>query len=195
MTHPMGGNARPPGKMNPMVDTEISDETEQPALPPPAPEPIGGLPNWARRTVIGLVLLAAFASAAWLIGSTEPNENADLDKTVIISLTPNDGAQALRQTQVGADLAVGYDGRLVINGIEIPEEQMVGARDPAQVAPDDLAQNGLRANNRNQVYFKPGPGKVIETFESGTVDITLRYFKEGQPGEGAGTVRWSFNAV
>lgn len=181
--------------MNPMVDTVISDETEQPALPPPAPEPTGGWPNWLRRTLIGVVLLTAFASAAWLIGGTEPNENADLDKSVIISLTPNDGAQALRQTQVGADLAVGYDGRLTINGIEIPEDQMVGARDPAQVSPEDLAQNGLRANNRNQVYFKPGPGKVIETFESGTVDITLRYFREGQPGEGAGTVRWSFTAV
>jgi hypothetical protein len=191
----MGATARSPGKMNPMVDTVISDEAEQPALPPPAPEPTGGWPNWLRRTLIGVALLTAFASAAWLIGGTEPNENADLDKSVIISLTPNDGAQALRQTQVGADLAVGYDGRLTINGIEIPEDQMVGARDPAQVSPEDLAQNGLRANNRNQVYFKPGPGKVIETFESGTVDITLRYFREGQPGEGAGTVRWSFTAV
>jgi hypothetical protein len=181
--------------MNPMVDTDAPDETEQPALAAPAPVDIGGWPDWLRRTVIGVSLLAAFAAAAWLIGSTDSNTNADLDKTVIISLTPNDGAQAVRQTQVGADLAVGYDGRLTINGIEIPEEQMVGARDPATVDPEDLAQNGVRANNRNQVYFKPGPGKVIESFEPGPVDITLRYFKDGQPTVGSGTVRWSFTAI
>jgi len=181
--------------MIPMVDTEIADETEQPALAAPAPDAVGGWPDWARRTVIGLVLLVAFGAGAWLIGSTESNQNADLDKSVIISLTPNDGAQAVRQTEVGADLAVGYDGRLTINGIEIPEDQMVGARDPQQVSPEDLAKNGLRANNRNQVYFKPGPGKVIERFEPGTIDITLRYFKDGQPNEGTGTVRWSFKAI
>ena len=177
-----------------MVDTEIADETEQPALAAPAPPSIGGWPDWARRTTIAVVLLGALAAAAWLIGSTESNENADLDKSVIISLTPNDGAQALRQTEVGADLAVGYDGRLTINGIEIPEDQMVGARDPSTVSPEDLAQNGLRANNRNQVYFKPGPGKVIETFEQGTVDIVLRYFREGT-GADAGTVRWTIKVL
>jgi hypothetical protein len=70
----------------------------------------------------------------------------------------------------------------------------VGARDPSTVAPDDLAANGLRANNRNRVYFKPGPGKVIETFDQGTVDIVLRYFKEGAGTEG-GTVRWSIRVL
>jgi len=183
--------------MDPMADTEIADETEQPALaaPAPAPPPVDGWPDWARRTVIGLVLLTAFAAAAWLIGSTESDQNADLDRAVVISLTPNDGAQAVRQTEVGADLAVGYDGRLTINGVEIPEDQMVGARDPSIVDPKDLAANGLRANNRNQVYFKPGPGKVIEQFEPGPVDISLRYFKDGQPNEGVGTVRWSIKVL
>ena len=180
--------------MNPMVDTEIAPEHEQPALAAPAPEPIGGWPDWARRSFIAVVLLSALAFAVWMVASSNSGQNADVDKAVIVSLTPNDGAQALRQTQVGADLAVGYDGRLTINGIEIPEDQMVGARDPAIVAPDDLAANGLRANNRNQVYFKPGPDKVIEKFDQGTVDIVLRYFKESDSTEG-GTVRWSINVL
>ncbi len=190
----MGATGQPPGKMNPMVDTDIADETEQPARSTPAPAPIGGWPDWARRSLIAVVLLGALAIAVWMVASSNSGQNADVDKAVIISLTPDDGSQALRQTEIGADLAVGYDGRLTINGIEIPEEQMVGARDPSIVAPDDLQANGLRANNRNQVYFKPGPGKVIETFEPGTVDIVLRYFKEGE-GTGGGTVRWSIKTV
>jgi hypothetical protein len=181
--------------MNPMADTEIADETEQPALAAPAPAPIGGWPNWLRRTVIGVVLVAAFGFAWWMVASSNSGQNDDLDRNVIISLTPNDGAQAPRQTEVGADLGVGYDGRLTINGIEIPEEQMVGARDPALVSPKDLEQNGLRGSNPNQVYFKPGPGKVIEEFEPGTIDIVLRYFKDGQPGVGAGTVSWSIKVI
>ncbi|MCU1370528.1 MAG: hypothetical protein JWO77_1722 [Ilumatobacteraceae bacterium] len=181
--------------MNPMADTEIAEETHQPALAAPAPAPIGGWPDWLRRTVIGVSLIGALAVAVWMVASSNSGQNADLDRNVVISLTPNDGAQALRQTEVGADLAVGYDGRLTINGIEIPEEQMVGARDAALVDPKDLAQNGLRGSNPNQVYFKPGPGKVIESFEPGPIDITLRYFKDGQPSKGTGTVSWSIKAI
>ncbi|WP_421118923.1 hypothetical protein ACE2AJ_16380 [Aquihabitans daechungensis] len=177
-----------------MVDTEIAPEHEQPALAAPTPEPIGGWPDWRRRSLIAVVLIGALAVAVWMVGSSNSGQNSDVDKAVIVSLTPNDGSQALRQTEVGADLAVGYDGRLTINNVEIPEEQMVGARDPSIVAPDDLQANGLRANNRNQVYFKPGPGKVIEKFEPGTVDIVLRYFKEGE-GTNGGTVRWSIKVI
>ena len=76
-----------------------------------------------------------------------------------------------------------------IDGVAVPEEQMEGARDPADVDPEDLAENGLRPNNRNRVYFQPGPGKVIEEFDSGLVTIELSYFKERQP-DTARTVRW-----
>ena len=183
--------------MNPMVDTEIADETEQPALTAPAPAPVGGWPDWPdwlRRSVIAVVLLGALAFAAWMVGSSNSGRDADLDRNAVISLNPNDGAQALRQTEVGAELGLGYDGRLTINGIEIPEDQMVGARDPATVDPKDYEANGPRANNRNRVFFKPGPGKIIEKFEQGTVDIVLRYFKDGEPTEG-GTVRWSIKVL
>jgi hypothetical protein len=192
----MGATDGEPGKMNPMVDTEIASEHEPPALaaPAPPPPPSGSWPDWARRSLIAVVLISALAIAVWMVGSTNSEQNADVDKAVIVSLTPNDGAQALRQTEVGADLAIGYDGRLTINGIEIPEDQMVGARDPAIVSPKDLQANGLRANNRNQVYFKPGPGKIIEKFDQGTVDIVLRYFKESDGSQG-GTVRWSIKVL
>ena len=77
-----------------------------------------------------------------------------------------------------------------MNGISIPEEQMEGARDPASVDPDDLAENGLRPNNRNRVFFTPGPGKVIEEFDNGIVTITVRYFPEGLEDSSARSVTW-----
>lgn len=177
--------------MNPMSDTEtpLAGPADAPAgTPPPGDE---GWPTWLRRTVIGVVMVVALAVAAW--GATKADDASPGDGpglgAAVVDLFPDDGAQALRQTRIGADLATGYDGRLTIDGVPVPEEQLEGARDPATVDPEDLAENGLRPNNKNRVYFQPGPGKVIEELDTGLVSIELRYFKEGQP-DTARTVSW-----
>lgn len=175
-----------------MTGTDTVDEAPaQPALPAPAPVDISGMPTWLRRTVIAVVLLAALGVAVW--GATTGGSGAEqqLVKGAIINLSPPEGGQALRQTAVGADLAPGYDGRLTVNGIAIPEEQMEGARDPATLSAKDLAENGVRANNRNSVYFKPGPGKVIEEFQHGTVTIALDYFKDRRQSTTTNRVTWT----
>ncbi|WP_426571774.1 hypothetical protein [Aquihabitans sp. McL0605] len=174
--------------------TETGSAEEAPAqeeLPAPPPVDIGGWPTWVRRTVIAVVLLGALGFAVWASNSAGSGTSNQEVSGAIVSLTPPDGAQALRQTEVGAELAVGYDGRLTVNGIAIPEDQMVGARDPKTVDPADLAKNGVRPNNRNSVYFKPGPGKVIEEFEHGTVTIQMKYFKDGRQATTANTVTWT----
>lgn len=175
-----------------MSDAPTADPTldAQPALP--APEGRPPWPRWLVRTITAVVILAFLAFGWW--GFTSGGSDADNSaiKGAVIALSPPEGAQAPRQQAVGADLEVGYDGRLVINGIEIPEEQMEGARDPEKVDPADLAANGVRPNNRNFVYFRPGPGKVIEEFEQGPVTVQLRYFKEARENTTSNTVTWSF---
>lgn len=187
---PMAGSDRQRAKMDLMSDPD-------PALAEPiAPPPDGrrAWPTWLRRTLTAVVLVAAFALAVWGAKSSTSGEAQDFGPG-IVALNPPSDAQAPRQTTVGADLQAGYDGRLVIDGIEIPESQMEGARDPATVDPKDLAENGLRPNNRNRVYFKPGPGKVIEGFDQGTVSVTLRYFKERQEATTTNTVSWTFRVI
>ncbi len=184
-----------PGKMAPMSEREDLDHlaAEQAAGPPadpPAPVEIGGWPTWLRRSFTALVLVLAVGLAAWGMGVVETGGGQDELDPAVISLFPTSDAQALRQTAVGAELAQGYDGRLTVNGVEIPEEQMDGARDPSTVDPADLAKNGLRPNNRNHVFFKPGPGKVVEELQQGTVTITLRYFKERKE-DTSRTLSWS----
>jgi hypothetical protein len=184
--------------MRPMADTEIVEQTAgtadgdgtPPGSPSPAPAAQSGLPTWARRSIIAVVLLSALAVAVWGAQSADSSGNEVVNDGAVISLFPVEGGQALRQTRVGAELTPGYDGRLTVNGIAIPEEQMEGARDPATVDPSDLEQNGLRPNNRNSVYFKPGPGKVIEEFDQGPVTISLRYFEDLQE-DTARTVTWT----
>ena len=164
-----------------------------PSSPPGEPVSIDKIPTWARRTIIAVLLVGTFAAfLVWGVGSADPGTTNLGD--AIVTLTPGQGAQVPIQTAVGADLKPGYDGRLTItNGGQtyvIPEEQMEGARDPATVAPDDLAKNGLRPNNRNSVYFKPGPGKVIEEFTQGEMTITMRYFPERREDQ-AESVTWT----
>ena len=62
---------------------------------------------------------------------------------------------------------------------------------PSKVDPADLAKNGVRPNNRNSVFFKPGPGKVIEEFDHGTVTIALDYFLEEQQETTSNRVTWT----
>lgn len=174
----------------------MADPDPSAAAPADAPgAPTGdGWPTWLRRTLTVGLLLAGVALAAWGARSSSVGENPDYGRG-IVGLNPPADAQAPRQTSVGADLQAGYDGRLTIDGIAVPEDQLEGARDPATVDPKDLAANGLRPNNRNRVYFKPGPGKVIEEFRQGTVTVTLRYFKERQEATTTNTVTWTFRVI
>jgi hypothetical protein len=95
---------------------------------------------------------------------------------------------------VFVDLKPGYDGRLTINGIAIPEAEMDGARDPRTVSAEDLAANGLRPNNRNHVGFTPGPGKIIESFDSGILRISVNYFRDRRP-ENNRTISWTATVI
>jgi hypothetical protein len=195
----MAAPADPPGKMVAMDGTDATEpgdlatqpaEPAEPATTAPAPVDIGGWPTWLRRTVIAVAMAFGIGVAVWGAQSSSVGDQGNPLDEAIVSLAPRDGAQALRQTSVGAELAPGYDGRLTINGIEIPEDQMDGAIDPSSVTPEQLEQFGIRPNSRNRVFFTPGPGKVIEEYDTGTVAITVRFFEDQLEASTARTVSW-----
>jgi hypothetical protein len=161
--------------------------------PPKAPRaPRKPVPDWARRTFMGVVLLAAAAFFVYASSKAETGPPGTDPDPVIISQFPGPGAKALRQTEVGVDLKPGYDGRLTINGIAIPEDQMVGAVDPKTLSADQLRRYGIRPNNRNHVFFLPGEGKAIEKLPQGQVVVSVRYFRERRPDSGGRSVSWTF---
>lgn len=159
-------------------------------LPGAAPGRVGW-PTWVRRSIIAVALVGCAVLLVWVNSRADvgtPERDRD---PAIVAQFPAPGSRALRQTTVGAELKAGYDGRLTINGVAIPEAEMEGARDPAAVDPVDLAQNGLRPNNRNRVFFTPGPGKSIETFDTGSVIIQVQYFRERRATSTGRTVSWT----
>jgi hypothetical protein len=168
---------------------------DPPVAPPAPPVPSYGWPTWLRRTIIGVLLVICVGLMAWAGHRSSAGKPVKDKDPVIVLQSPAPGATDIRQVSIGANLRFGYDGRLTINGIAIPESQMDGARDPATLDARDLKENGLRPNNRNSVYFTPGPGKIIDKIPSGTVYVSLRYFPERRPNAGGRTITWTFTAV
>ncbi|MEZ5203739.1 MAG: hypothetical protein R2701_04955 [Acidimicrobiales bacterium] len=170
-----------------------SSDAEAPGSPgSPTTRTAGELPTWLRRTIIAAIVVAATGVLLWGTSVIQTDGGGEPLDGTIVSLTPHDDAQVLRQTSVGAELQPGYDGRLTIDGIDIPEDQMDGAIDPNSVTAEDLAKYGIRPNNRNRVYFTPGPGKVIEEFTTGRVTVVMRYFEDKLEASTSRTVSWSF---
>lgn len=168
------------------------------ATEPAAPRGLllGGSPAavWGRRLLVAAVVVLAVGILVVTGRRAQTTLPEGTGHAAVVSQFPAPDGRALRQTEVGADLRDGYDGRLTINGIAIPEAQMEGVLDPTSPEAAEYEGSQLRPNNRNHVFFQPGPGKVIEKLPSGTIRVTLTYFRDLQPSVGRGTVTWTFEA-
>jgi hypothetical protein len=136
--------------------------------------------NVVRRIVVGLVAVGALAGFvyAFTLGG---NESADPRRTnsAVERFIPPDGSPAVvRQAEVGVDLATGWTGVLAVDGVEIPEDE-------------------LRRNEpENQVFFMPGPGRVVDELAPGPHTVTALIWRlENETRADAQPVSWSFRAA
>jgi len=166
-------------------------DVAEPPLPPPVePTVRGGWPTPVRRVTIALALVAALAFLIFATRRGVSGVDGPATDRAVVSQEPGPGDRVLRQTTVGAQLRPGYDGRVVVNGTEIPEAQMEGAIDPSSKTAQEF---GVRPNNRNQVFFKPGPGKVMDKFSGREVSITVRFWKETDGPARSRAITWQFS--
>jgi hypothetical protein len=187
----MDATVRPGARLTVMAATTAAPNRDPSTSPPPGP-PRVGWPPAVRRSLIAIVLVGCAFALVWANSHAEVGLKSNEVNRLLVAQNPPPGGQAPQQTTVGLELLPGYDGRITINGIVIPEEQMDGAVDPQSLSAADLQKYGIRPNNRNRVYFTPGPGKVIETFKTGTVFVNVRYFRDRQPSKTLNIVSWTF---
>ena len=134
------------------------------------------------RVIAALVFAVAVALLVIaVIGLDEGNEDPVLqggDRAVVENLIPRRNAQVPQQSSVGIDLVTGWDGTLVVDGIEIPRDQLV-------LTPEI----GL-------IEFMPGPGKAVEELASGENCITAIIWRVSD-GRGVDdrTIPWCFDVV
>ncbi|MFO7280872.1 MAG: hypothetical protein C0P77_010755 [Thermoanaerobacterales bacterium] len=100
------------------------------------------------------------------------------DQDVVEALIPRRDAQVPRQSRVGIDLAIGWEGTLVIDGVEIPADQL-----------DVTPELGL-------IEYTPGDGKAVEELQPGQNCVSAVIWRS-QDGRGVAdrTVPWCFEVV
>jgi hypothetical protein len=113
-----------------------------------------------RRVVTIALVLAAFGAIfyAGTLGSGPAEVRATDD--AVERVIPADGSPvAVRQAEIGIDLAPGWTGVLLIDGTEVPEDQL------------------RRVEAENQVFFQPGEGKVFEALSEGGHVVTAEFWR------------------
>jgi len=135
------------------------------------------------RLLIGVLVVGALAA---LYAGVRATDTADDDPVtvsgrpdVVERLVPGEGDEVIRQAELGIDLAPGYEGTLVVNGVEIPDDEL-------RLVPE-----------QNQVFFTPGDGKVVEALHAGPNCALALVWKSSQ---GRGTANdksftWCFEAL
>lgn len=141
-------------------------------------------PGGSLRYRIGVTVALAVAFAALFAGVRATQTGDDDDPSVsgqpgvVEQLRPREGAEVLRQAEVGIDLAPGYEGRLLVNGTEIPEDEL-------RLVPE-----------QNQVFYAPGPDRTFETLPSGRNCVTAIAWRSAVgPGPQDLRFEWCFDVT
>jgi len=160
-----------------------------------------------RRRIDRGLLIASLMIAVGIIlvvyGVTTALTGSDgIDRPdAIESVQPVENAvQVLQQERVVVDLQPGYEARLVIDGIELPTT-VIGQTD---VDPADQPEPGQQVDlpttavfdpGNNVVSFQPVEGALIESFDQGTHEVQVIYWKIESGPEQALSYRWEFEVV
>jgi hypothetical protein len=123
---------------------------------------------------VGLFVVAFGA----LSGGDDDPVLSEGDQQVVEDLIPRRDAQVPQQSEVGVQLVTGWEGTLIVNGVEIPADEL-------QLTP----QIGL-------IRYTPGEGKTVEALETGQNCVTALIWRiaEGR-GVNDRTIPWCFEVV
>lgn len=131
-----------------------------------------------RRVIVVAGVVVAIALMVVAVNQSQDDPVAQVTNVSAVErLIPGRGDLAVRQAQVGIDLAPGYTGVLLVNGTEIPEDQIE------------------RVEPLNEMYFTPREGNEIEAFEPGEVCVTAIYWRIGADREAGDSTRWCFDVA
>ncbi|HKY66633.1 MAG TPA: hypothetical protein VJM49_09700 [Acidimicrobiales bacterium] len=134
------------------------------------------------KIVAALVITVAVGLLAYaIVGIDDGGEDPVLrggDEAVVENLIPRRNAQVPQQSNVGIDLVTGWDGTLVIDGVEIPRDQL-------QLTPEI----GL-------IEFTPADGAAVDQLDSGRncVSAVIWRVADGR-GVDDRTIPWCFEVV
>lgn len=128
-----------------------------------------------RRIILGLLLVGAAGGFVFALNSSETEVEPKFTDAAIVKVYPGQGELELRQQRIGVELDVAYTAVLVIDGVEIPEDQL--EREPAL----------------GQVFYTPGEGKETGELAPGRHCATAHLWRFDETREDARRFSWCFN--
>ena len=138
-----------------------------------------------RRILTTVVILLCFALLAYAASRTRRgDEEKDQPSSALAEtggavelVAPSPDSSVLSQAQIVIDLTLPYSASLVVNGVQIPDDQV-------QIRPE-----------LNQVIFTPGPGKVIQKLGGGRNCVEANIYRLDGTQEDVPAKRWCFNVT
>ena len=122
---------------------------------------------------MSLMVAAAIAGLWWVATDEKPAEGPAMPSAVE-AVSPQVGNLDLRQATISADLAPGYTGYLMFDGVEVPD--------------DDLQ----RVDALNSVTLRPTAVSDYRELAPGPHCATVVYRKIGEPLSASESFRWCF---
>ncbi|MEZ5218986.1 MAG: hypothetical protein R2715_20955 [Ilumatobacteraceae bacterium] len=113
----------------------------------------------------------------------------------IENIAPQRDDEVLRQSQVLADLAAGYSGRLIIDGkeLEVVEVQATPDVRPGEDVGSDILVTRFDTGTRILTY-QPREGAPIASFATGVHQVTVIYWPIAEP-ERTRSFTWQFRVT
>lgn len=131
-----------------------------PANPaPPTPKRRAFKHPWRVAIVLGACLLLANLAILILAGTDTSQSNLQPLPNEIQAISPERGELTSLVDTITVDLEDDMTGVLVVDGHEIPEDQLE------------------RVVGLQQVSFRPGPGKDISRFRAGPNTVVVKYWR------------------
>lgn len=134
------------------------------------------------RTALLAVLVLGSLVGLFLTGRaavTGGDETSGALPDTVDRLIPASGAEVLRQSQVGIDVADGYDAYLQINGVEVRS-----------------AEDGLIKDlGTGLILYQPGPGRPVEELNTEQNCVVAFVHEQVEGPETAQPVTWCFQAT
>jgi hypothetical protein len=183
------------------TDTSLDSTSADGPVPPAAPDRTPGRRWWPRRIDKGL-LVASLAIALGLVlvvrglavGITGDERAGLPDQVEVVEPVP-DAVQVLNKTRVFVDLASGYTGVFVIDGVEIETIDIQEYATQQAGRQVDLPPVTIFEGGNNTLTFIPNDDAPVDQFTSGLHRVQVIFWEIEVGRERARSFTWTFNVV
>ena len=152
-------------------------------------------PQWS-LLLVSLVIAASVVGIGYALSVAVTGDDAMRlpDEVEKVEPVPGGGAGLPAQTSVFVDLLPGYEGVLVIDGLELPTVSLDELQDTTKPGKQvELPPTTIYERGNATLTFDPVEGSLIPTFTQGEHIVQVIYWKITEGRAKARSYTWSFN--